>query len=355
VLSSHAAGTDRAVGLWLLLCAGLVLAMIALGGVTRLTRSGLSIVEWRPVSGALPPLGEGAWQAELERYRATPEARLVNAGITLEAYRAIYLVEYAHRLLGRLTGAAFLGPLGYFWWRGRVGGSRALGLLALFGLGGLQGAVGWWMVKSGLVALPMVSPVRLAVHLALALVLLCALLWLALDALGSSRVAQPPARCSSSAPWVAAVSLLPVVALTLCWGALTAGLRAGRACPTFPGMIGGLVPPGVLGAGASAASFLQEPLSVQFVHRSLACTTAAGALALCAVCWRAGGQIRRRGVSLALAVVLQISLGGLVVTMGVPISLASAHQANGALVLVLLVALVHAARPSRTADAAITT
>ena len=225
---------------WLLACCALVFAIVVVGGITRLTQSGLSIVEWQPLVGAVPPLDEGAWRDTFARYRATPEFRLRNFGMTLEGFKRIFWWEYAHRLLGRVIGVAFLVPFLYFLARGAISRPIAWRLAGIFALGAFQGALGWFMVKSGLVDDPRVSSIRLAAHLGTALVIYAAILWLALGlALGMDRRPREPAARHAG---ILAVLVL-VMALT---GALVAGIHAGYAYNTYPLMNGHWVPPEIL-------------------------------------------------------------------------------------------------------------
>src|SRR5687767_12934217 len=252
----------RAVAAWLLVCAALVFLIVVVGGVTRLTRSGLSIVEWQPLIGALPPLSEAHWQELFAKYRTTPEFRLVNFDMTLEGFKRIFWWEYAHRLLGRLIGVVFLLPFVWFLVRGRLERTLAWKLAGVFALGALQGALGWYMVKSGLVDDPRVSHFRLTAHLGVALAIFAALLWIALDLLpGENRVPGSPS-VARAAACVAAVVF--VMALS---GAMVAGLRAGSAYNTFPLMNGHLIPPEILMLEPWWKNFLYNMATVQFVHR----------------------------------------------------------------------------------------
>lgn len=311
----------RAIATWLFAVALLVFAMVVVGGITRLTESGLSMVRWEPVAGVLPPLNDAEWQAEFAAYQASPQYSKVNAGMTLAAFKGIYFWEYVHRLLGRFIGFAFAVPLlafavmraipkGYGW--------RLTGILAL---GGLQGAIGWWMVASGLVDRPSVAHERLAVHLCTALLIMAACIWTALDL----REGRPRALPRWTLP------LLALLGVQIVWGAFTAGLRAGHASDTWPLMLGQLVPP--------LASLIHDPVSVQWVHRSLAWLVAA---AMLAVAWRERRAGHRAGLMAAL-VVLQFAMGVLTVIHGVPIPLAAAHQAGAALLLAATLWLAHGA------------
>lgn len=329
----------RAVGLWLLGCASLVWAMIVVGGITRLTHAGLSITEWKPVVGTLPPIGEAAWQEEFHRYQASPEYRLVNQGMDLAAFQRIFWIEYGHRLLGRGTGLAFLLPMLWFLRRGLLDRRRATFTGALLALGGLQGAMGWFMVKSGLVDVPRVSPYRLAMHLTLALLLLVLLAW------GGARELRGAGVYRAGAAWGVT---LAVLGLTAFWGALMAGLRAGLLFPSFPAMAGAWFPPGMLALAPAWLNPTENAVFVHFFHRLLALVSAL--LVLCSWwCWRS----RLRGPwglafwwTIPSLLGLQLFLGATTVLRHVPLHLASMHQAVGALLIGAVAALgAHLAPP----------
>lgn len=320
---------DRAVAGWLLACVALVAAMVVVGGITRLTRSGLSIVEWRPVTGIVPPLGDAAWAAEFARYQSSPEFRLVNHAMTLDEYRSIFYVEWAHRLLGRVTGLAMIVPLAWFAWAKRLTPrtARAATLAAVLVV--VQGVAGWLMVKSGLVDVPRVSHLRLAVHLVLALVLFALLLDTALGELGVARGARtPPTR---------GLVALGVVLLTVTWGAFVAGLHGGLACSTFPTMNGAWLP-------WPLASPVSDGFTAQFTHRALALTTLLVACVGALGAARDGAWQRRVSRSLVVVVLLQGTLGALVVLSHVPVPLAATHQVTALLVLGFAVALLRRGR-----------
>ncbi|MBM3569237.1 MAG: heme A synthase [Alphaproteobacteria bacterium] len=317
-------GGDRAVAAWLFVCAALVAAMVVFGGLTRLTESGLSIVEWRPITGALPPLTAAAWDAEFAKYRESPEYKHVNLGMSMAGFQRIYLVEWGHRLLGRLIGLVVLVPLIWWWWRGRI--DRALGLrvLALSVLGGLQGAMGWYMVASGLVSNPAVSHYRLAAHLALALVIFAGLWWLALDA-GEGRKAERDGKAALVAGLIFLQSLS---------GALVAGLDAGMAANTWPRMGDGLVPANWNELEPWWLNWLENPSTVQFSHRSSAWLAAAAAV------WLWWHMRDRRGADwLPILVVVQFALGVATVLSQVAIPIAALHQAVAVALFALAVTL----------------
>ncbi len=322
----------RAVALWLLGIAGLVFAMVVVGGITRLTESGLSITRWDVVSGTLPPLTDAEWQRQFALYQQSSQYSLMNAGMSLEAFKGIFFWEYVHRLLGRLIGLAFALPLAWFWIRRQIPEGYKLRLLALFALGGLQGAIGWWMVASGLVDRTEVAPERLAVHLSNALIIMAGCVWTALDL----RDGDAP-RHDRPRAWVWPVAAL--LSVQIVWGAFTAGLRAGHASDTWPLMFGALVPEGIL---ASAGAAIADPVTVQFLHRSLAWAVAAALLLVSAQLWRAGAGVR--ALALAGLVLAQFVLGVLVIINHVPIPLGVAHQGVAAL---LVAATVWAAHWSR--------
>jgi cytochrome c oxidase assembly protein subunit 15 len=326
-LGHHAPVTDpdrRRVAAWLLVCAALVFALVSVGGVTRLTRSGLSIVEWQPLVGAIPPLSEEAWHELFAKYRETPEFRHVNVAMDLAGFQRIFWWEYAHRLLARVVGLVFLLPLLWFQWRKALDRPLAWKLWGIFALGALQGALGWWMVKSGLVDDPKVSPLRLTAHLGLALAIFSAELWLALGLL------QPRARRRA----LALPAAVFVMALS---GAMVAGLRAGAAYPTFPLMAGQLVPPDFLLLEPWWRNFLHNMGTVQFVHRAIFWLLA---VLVPLAWWRA--RATPQAWLLLAAFALQATLGIATLLSGVPLALAASHQAGA--VLLLAAALWYAHR-----------
>lgn len=341
--SERAVATDRAVAAWLFTCAGLVLAMVVVGGVTRLTRSGLSIVEWKPVLGVLPPVGEAAWHAEHAKYLASPEGRLVNAGISLGDFQRIFYVEWAHRLLGRVTGLVALLPWLYWVATRRLRGLEALKLGGIIALGGLQGAFGWIMVKSGLVDRPHVSHYKLALHLSTALLCLALLVWSGLGRAGAPRAAEAPG-VLRRATWAA----LGLLGLAIVWGAFMAGLHAGHVAPSFPTMNGDWVPGGLWSAELGLANLSENAVTVHFVHRALAYAVAFAGLGVASLGLRVPA-LRARSWALVGLLVLQVTLGAMTVLSHVSIVLAVLHQLNAALVLCALVAVAHALSGDRPA------
>jgi len=332
----------RAVRLWLLAVAALIFAMVLVGGATRLTESGLSITEWKPVTGVVPPLSQAAWEAEFDGYKATPQYREINRGMTLAEFKSIFWWEWAHRLLGRVIGAAFLLPFLWFLWRGYVGPGLRRRLWTIFGLGAFQGAVGWWMVASGLAGRTEVSQYRLAFHLTLACVIYVATLWTA-DRLVERRMPTVTPRLR-----ITAVALLVLVLAQIYLGALTAGLRAGYIYNTWPQIDGGFIP-------TTAHLFLNQPLwrnffentlTVQFDHRMMAYTVFLVALLHAFDALRARGPAATGAVFLALAVTMQATLGILTLLYVVPLDLALTHQ--GMALVVLTLATLHAVRLTAT-------
>lgn len=328
----------RAIALWLLVCCALIFAMVVLGGVTRLTRSGLSIVEWQPILGALPPLSEAQWEETFAKYRQTPEYLKVNLGMSLAEFKSIFWVEYAHRLLGRVIGLAFLLPFLYFLARRRIERRLVPKLAVLFVLGGLQGGLGWYMVASGLVDNPHVSPYRLTAHLGLAVLIYGYMLWLALGLL-RPRTASSATTGAGRHTW----ALLALVFVMILSGGFVAGTRAGFAFNTFPLMNGAWVPPGVLALEPWWRNLFENVATVQFDHRLLAYLLIAMTVGL----WFSVRRIeaaRRAAWLVYAALALQVALGIATLLWVVPIPLAAAHQAGALLVFSATIYLAHTLR-----------
>jgi heme a synthase len=344
----RAAASDRAIAWWLTVVALMVYAMVVLGGVTRLTESGLSMVDWKPLLGWLPPMSDAQWHALFERYKQFPEYAKKNVGMDLAGFQAIFWLEYFHRLFGRVIGLVFLLPLVWFWVRGRVRPGLKPRLVGLFILGGMQGVLGWVMVKSGLVDRPTVSQYRLAAHLALAVLIYAAILWTAWGLfLGARETAAAPVRAPR---WlrVYAVIVFAMICVTLVAGAFVAGLDAGLIYNTFPKMGPGLVPPDLWNPKLGLLNIFENRVTVQFQHRVLAIST----LFVVFFFWSAARTLRfppadgtpgplarlapaeRLACStLMLVVGVQALLGVSTLVMFVPVWLAALHQA-GALLLV---------------------
>jgi cytochrome c oxidase assembly protein subunit 15 len=313
--------------------AALIAIMVLVGGATRLTESGLSIVEWKPVTGALPPLNQEQWTQAFDAYKTIPQYRELNAGMDLAEFKTIFWWEWSHRLLGRVIGVAYLLPFLWFLWRGILGGDLRRRLWLIFGLGALQGAVGWWMVASGLSQRVEVSHYRLATHLVLALLIFAGVVW-TLRRLGQRPPSFVPARLK-----ITGAALLVLTFVQLYLGALVAGLRAGKIYNTWPDIDGGLIP-------SAARLFFGTPwwrnlfdntLTVQFEHRMVAYTLFVLAVlhALDAVRSRAGTSAINGAWWLAAAVTLQATLGILTLLNQVPMALGLAHQAVAIVVLTL--------------------
>lgn len=320
----------RAVARWLLLVAAMIVGIVVVGGITRLTNSGLSITEWKPLTGIVPPLSQAQWQAEFANYQRIPEYRQINAGMTLAGFKAIFFWEWLHRALARTIGLAFALPLAWFWVRRRIPAGYKPRLVAILMLGALQGAIGWWMVKSGLSVRTDVSHIRLAVHLLTALVTLGGIAWTALDLFCLHRNAfAAPARLTGVA--TAALALLMV---QIIWGAFTAGLDAGYAFSSWPLMGDAFYPAGAPGV-PPLANAVDNPVVVQFIHRWFAWVAAAGLV------WLAIRARGRAGTAVIALVGLQIALGVATLLTGVQIGVAVAHQTNAALLLIAAVCAAH--------------
>ena len=328
---------DRGVAAWLFLCCAAVGLMVVIGGITRLTDSGLSIAEWRPLIGTLPPLTDAEWSRIFDLYRQTSEYRLQNAGMSLAEFQSIFWWEYLHRLWGRLIGVVFLLPLVWFAVRGRL--SRGLGvrLLGIFALGGLQGAIGWWMVASGLVDRVDVSAYRLAVHLGIAFLIYGLIFWLWLDLVDRRRGLVD--RSIRRLAWLG----LGMVSLTIVAGAFVAGNKAGLIYNTFPLMGGQIVPPDYAAAPSLTAILFENPASVQFNHRIIAIVT----VALVSLLWwraRADSSLAFPVTVLALIALMQAALGISTVLLVVPLPLAIAHQFGALLLLTAALWVTHRVR-----------
>ncbi|MCJ2037101.1 COX15/CtaA family protein [Methylobacterium sp. J-068] len=342
------ASGQRAVRAWLYLLAALVVAMVAVGGATRLTGSGLSITEWRPVTGAIPPISADAWTAEFDKYKGTPQYLILNRGMGLSDFKVLYAWEWGHRLLGRIVGLVFFLPLLWFWWRGALNRRLGLGLLGLGILGGLQGAIGWIMVASGLQpGMTAVAPLKLALHLTTASLILAGLVWLAAG-LRPGTTETEPARLRA-----AAVGIMALVLLQIFLGGLVAGSKAGLVYNTWPTMDGMMVPPAseLFAVTPWIENFVDNHTLVQFNHRLTAYLLLALALvhALDARRTRPGSGMARRATGVAAIVVTQACLGIVTLLLAVPLWAALAHQVFA--MAVLTMATVHARRGGAVAAA----
>lgn len=314
---------------WLMAIALLVFAMVVVGGITRLTESGLSITEWKPITGALPPLSEAAWASEFEKYKQIPEYVQINgpAGMTLAEFKFIYFWEWVHRLLGRIVGLAFALPLAWFWVKQAIPAGYKPRLLALMALGGLQGTIGWWMVSSGLSARTDVSHYRLAVHLLTALFILGGLVWTALDlkALAKNSAAKPAKLTGFS------FAVLAILFIQLLFGAWVAGLNAGYVSNSWPMMNDRFVPDGIDTTKGALYALINDPFLTHFVHRWWAWVAVIALIMLSRRTRKAGA--RPASIAIHTAFGVQILLGIATVMTGVNIVLAVLHQAVGALVV----------------------
>jgi heme a synthase len=321
---------------WLMICVGLVALMVVVGGLTRLTESGLSIVEWKPLSGTFPPFTEAGWQAEFEEYKTSPQYQKVNAGMSLAEFKGIFWLEYLHRLLGRVIGLVFFFPFAFFVWKKAFDKATTLKLGGIFLLGGLQGLVGWLMVKSGLVDTPAVSPIKLAMHLGIAFIIFALLLWQVLRLTDVARKEQRPA-------WLVGILVAAVYIQTLL-GALVAGLDAGLIYNTFPTMGGQWMPTEIGYLQPWYLDLTSNPVTAQWVHRVGALLLT---LLILSVFWRIRPETlnhfgRKMRVLLPVLLLVQIVLGILTVVHHVPIVIATLHQFGALLLFANALALLYA-------------
>lgn len=323
----------RGVEIWLWCIATLVFAMIVVGGATRLTDSGLSITEWKPILGAIPPLSEADWMAVFEKYKQIPEYHLVNKGMALHEFKFIFWWEWSHRFLGRIIGVAFALPLLAFWATGRLRAGLPLKLLSILALGGLQGAIGWYMVSSGLSERVDVSQYRLALHLSVAMTIFAVVVWFALDE-RRARLGAAYARADENVRWFAKV-VLALIGVQIVLGAFVAGLRAGLVYNTWPSMNGAIVPSDYWIAEHSWLSLFDSHAAVQFNHRIAAYVVLTATLYHAWTILRGGayGLARTSGLFLAAAVIAQAAVGILTLVLHVPLPLGLMHQGGAALVL----------------------
>jgi heme a synthase len=327
----------RLVAIWLFAVAAMIMVMIVLGGATRLTGSGLSIMEWAPLMGTLPPTSDSEWQRLFALYQKIPQYSLVNEGFGLAGFKHIFWLEWTHRLWGRLIGVVFLAPMLWLWATGRIERRLLPRLGLLFALGGLQGAVGWFMVASGF--LPdstAVSPYRLVIHLALALTLYAAIVWTGLSAL------YPPRRQSAVPPLMKclAFTCLAMVSLTILAGGFTAGLHAGLTYNTFPLMDGRLVPDGYVMLHPLVRNLTENVAAVQFDHRLFATVTLVLVSTMAVLTWRTDLP-RPLSACLGIAVACQYLLGVTTLLLVVPVGVATAHQFGAVVLLTVMLIVVH--------------
>jgi cytochrome c oxidase assembly protein subunit 15 len=344
---------ERQVRAWLLMVIGLVFCMIVVGGATRLTGSGLSITEWQPIMGAIPPLSDDQWQAAFAKYKQIPQYQRVNKGMSPAEFKTIFYWEWGHRLLGRLIGVVFAVPLAWFWWRGHLRADARRPLLGILALGGVQGAVGWYMVASGLVDRVSVSQYRLALHLTIAFLILAALVWMWLSLGGkpaglgrashsSSSDARRAGGTTGSDAGRVAWLLFGLLTVQVVAGALVAGMKAGLAYNTWPLMDGAIVPAGLLVMSPWWINPFENALMVQFNHRLLAYVILALSIWQAVRLVDAGGGAANSALALAFAITIQAVLGIWTLLAHVPLSLGLVHQGGAAVVYAVAIWHVHA-------------
>ena len=343
-MSTSISTNHKHIAIWLLICCATIFAMIILGGVTRLTGSGLSMVQWEPIMGVLPPLNQAEWEKTFLLYQQFPEYKLKNFAMSLNEFKSIFWFEYAHRLLGRSIGIIFLIPFLFFLVRGKLDRALTPKLITMFVLGGLQGLMGWYMVKSGLVSDPHVSQYRLTAHLALAVIIYAYMLWVALDLLYPAIDNKIKKHSRSLSRFSMVISGL--IFITLLSGGFVAGTRAGFAFNTFPLMDGRLIPTGLFELSPVWRNFFENIVTVQFDHRVLATLL----FLLVPVFWwmagKSGPEPRlRTGLHLLLAALaLQLTLGISTLLLIVPVALAAAHQAGAVVLLTASIFVNHQLR-----------
>ena len=332
---------NRAVATWLLICCGLVFVMVVLGGFTRLTGSGLSMVDWRPLMGILPPLGDAEWQRVFEMYQQSPEYQKVNSGFGVNEFKDIFWLEYLHRLLGRTIGLVFFVPFVFFFARGYIRRNEWGKYLLMFILGGMQGLLGWYMVKSGLVDVPHVSQYRLTAHLVAAFIIYAYMFWVAMSLLYPPRDNAQKHAWYGKSLWLAAL-----ISITIVSGGFVAGLKAGKIYNTFPMMGDYWLPPGLMALEPMWRNFFDNMTTVQFDHRWLAITT----FVLVVVFWvRARkadlpARVRTAVNALLHTAILQVALGITTLLLAVPVILGATHQAVAMVLFTIALYLVHALR-----------
>jgi cytochrome c oxidase assembly protein subunit 15 len=332
---------NKIIASWLLLCCATIFAMVVLGGVTRLTGSGLSMVEWAPIMGILPPLNHAEWQETFLLYQQFPEYQLKNYNMSLQEFKSIFWFEYAHRLLGRSIGLIFLLPFLFFLFKGKINKALTPKLVTMFILGGLQGLMGWYMVKSGLIKDPHVSQYRLTAHLALAIIIYAYMFWVALDLL-YPKIDEARKFVNKKLTRLSLI-ITGLVFITILSGGFVAGIRAGFAFNTFPLMDGRLIPAGLFDYSPLWRNFFENIVTVQFDHRVLATLLF---LIIPAFWWKAKNLLQESRITTGLhlllaALVLQLTLGITTLLMVVPVPLAAAHQAGAVILLTAAIFVSH--------------
>ncbi len=340
---TQVSSNDRAIMRWLLVCLFLIFTMVILGGVTRLTGSGLSMVNWQPIHGVIPPLTQQQWQVEFGHYQASPEFQKINRNMDVDAFKSIFWFEYSHRLLGRLIGLVFLIPFLYFWFRKQIKPGLTPKLIIMFFLGGLQGLLGWYMVKSGLVSNPHVSQYRLTAHLMSAIIIYAFIFWTILD-LTEQRFYQKMASSDISRWRLGSLVLTGLVLLTIVSGGFVAGLKAGFIFSTFPLMGGQWIPEGINALSPWYHNLFENKVTVQFDHRLLAIGTG-----ILLVGWYFGGYSRfndsvisRSFKLVGMMIIIQLILGISTLLLMVPVWLGALHQAGALVLFTFMLMNVHA-------------
>ncbi len=330
---------QKYVAIWLLLVAALIFAMILLGGITRLTHSGLSMVDWKPIMGVIPPLGEAQWQLAFDRYQQFPEYQIINHGISIDEFKSIFYFEYFHRLLGRLIGLAFLVPCLIFWHLGAIGKPLRGPMILMFFLGGLQGLLGWYMVKSGLVDNPQVSQYRLTAHLMAAVLIYSYMIWVALGLLMRKTTAIKPHRSNQLFTFSIGVCLL--IALMIVSGGFVAGTKAGFAYPSFPLMAGQWIPEGMYALQPFWLNWFENITTVQFNHRLIAYSLMLiiPLFVIQLIRHNVSKLYRNTAIAFLFLLALQVSLGIATLLLSVPVVIAVAHQGNAILLLTLSIVI----------------
>lgn len=335
---------DRQLAIWLLVVCALIFTMVVLGGVTRLTRSGLSMVEWSPIMGVVPPIGDEAWQQTFEKYKQFPEYQKINKGMNLDEFKSIFWFEYSHRLLGRTIGLAFLLPFLYFLFKGYIRKPLIPKLVIMFVLGGLQGLLGWYMVKSGLVDKPHVSQYRLTAHLIAALMIYGFIFWVALDLLlGKNSLSQTS---SVKRLRILGLSTTVLVTIMVISGGFVAGTKAGFVFNTFPLMAGQWLPPGGMALSPWYMNLFENMATIQFNHRLIAMMIF---MLVPFYWWLSRGvsldAATRHGFNALLAMMLvQVTLGISTLLLVVPVWLGATHQAGALLLFAITLFLNHRLR-----------
>ncbi|WP_420641985.1 COX15/CtaA family protein [Candidatus Leptofilum sp.] len=337
---------------WLFVVCGLIMVMVVFGGYVRLTRSGLSIVEWNPISGVIPPIGQEAWEAEFAKYQQTPEGMFINNNMTLEGYKEIFYIEYLHRLIARFAGLIVVIPLFYYIYKGIIPWRKSFVYLSIGALFGFQGFLGWYMVSSGLVENPAVDHIRLTIHLLMALFLLALTMWTALRHMQNF----PPVinKGRGSLPYVLSALVLVILVIQIAWGGFVAGLKAGWMSNTFPLMAGRWIPPNLFTQFDSWwQNLISAPVTVHFVHRWFAFVVLAAAIGLYFITKRHAysANVHKAVIGFLGLVAVQIALGVSTIWFSVPLILALSHQAVGLLLFVIAVyiryEIVHTPIPER--------